>query len=44
MVPGDKLEVGRYTLELKEVESADNPNYSLRHGPHAGLEGGSGPL
>ena len=28
MVPGDKLEVGRYTLEMKEVESADNPNYS----------------
>ena len=28
MVPGDKLEIGRYTLEMKEVESADNPNYS----------------
>jgi cytochrome c-type biogenesis protein CcmF len=28
MVPGDKLEIGRYTLEMKEVESTDNPNYS----------------
>ena len=28
MLPGDKLEIGHYTLELKEVESADNPNYS----------------
>ena len=28
MVPGDKLEIGPYTLEMKEVESTDNPNYS----------------
>ena len=27
MVPGDKLEIGRYTLEMEEVERTDNPNY-----------------
>jgi cytochrome c-type biogenesis protein CcmF len=28
MLPGDMLAIGNYRLELKRVESADNPNYS----------------
>ena len=31
MLPGDKMEIGSYTLQLRELRMSDNPNYSVQH-------------